>query len=346
MKKWKKTIINKDYTINQTIKNLNQNPFHICIVTNKKNKLIGTITDGDIRRALIKGKNLNSKINSIFNKNPITGNERMNAEEIKSTMIKNTILHLPIINKKKKVINVYSLQNMHNEKIIKNFFIIMAGGKGKRLLPFTKKTPKPMLKIMGKPIIERIIINAKNRGFNDFIIVINYLGKKIQNYLGDGKKLGISIRYVKENSFLGTAGSLSLLNLNSDKSFVVSNGDILSDINYDKLLYFHESNKADFSLAVKSYEMQNPFGVIKTDGERIVDIYEKPIQSSFINAGIYVIKPKTLKYIKKNKYLNITDFIKILKKKNKKILIYHFNEHWVDIGTIKDYQKIKKYNFL
>jgi dTDP-glucose pyrophosphorylase len=345
MKNWKKTLITKKFTIKETIKNLNSNPFHICMLIDKKEKLIGTITDGDIRRAILAGHDLESKIEKIYNKNPFKGDERMKLEEIKLKMINNVILHLPVVDKKNRIKNIFSLQNLQKEKIIKSIFFIMAGGKGSRLMPLTKKTPKPLLKVMGKPLIEHIIINAKNRGFNDFLISVNYLENKIKKYLGNGQKLGVKIKYISENKELGTAGSLGLLKTTSKEPIVLSNADILTDLNYDKLLEFHKKIKSDFTIAVTTHEIQNPFAVIKIKGDEMVNIDEKPISSNYVNAGIYVFSPKIIKFVKKNSHLNITDLIKTLKNKKKKICIYHFNEQWIDIGNHSDYQKVKNYNF-
>ena len=292
MSNWKKKIITKKFTIKETIKNLNSNPFHICLLVNKKNQLIGSITDGDIRRAIIKGYSLDDKVEKICNKNPLKGNEKMNLQQIKYMMIKNVILHLPIVDKKNKINNVYSLQKIHSGEIINSTFFIMAGGKGKRLMPLTKKIPKPLLKIMGKPIIEHIIINAKNKGFKKFVISLNYLAKKIINTLGDGSRFGVKINYILEKKELGTAGSLGFYKNKSNEPIILSNADILTDINYTKFLKFHKDSKADLTIAVRKHEIKNPFAVIKIEGGKMLNIDEKPVISSYINAGIYAISKK------------------------------------------------------
>ena len=168
----------------------------------------------------------------------------------------------------------------------------MAGGKGKRLMPLTKKIPKPLLKIMGKPIIEHIIINAKNKGFKKFVISLNYLAKKIINTLGDGSRFGVKINYILEKKELGTAGSLGFYKNKSNEPIILSNADILTDINYTKFLKFHKDSKADLTIAVRKHEIKNPFAVIKIEGGKMLNIDEKPVISSYINAGIYAISKK------------------------------------------------------
>jgi len=340
-KAWKKALVHKNLKIKDVIDNINKNPYHITLIVDSQNKLIGTITDGDIRRSLLNGMNLESTIGKVYNKNPIVGTSSMNEKTIKGIMEVNEISQLPLVDEQKKVTGIYSLLSLQKKNRVSNNFVIMAGGLGSRLLPLTKKKPKPLLKVMGKPMIEHIILRARQSGFFNFLISVNYLGEMIIDHLGDGKNLGIKIQYIREESPLGTAGALSLIKNKAIKeAFVVSNCDVLTDIDYKKLLDFHVENKLDATMAVRTHEYQNPYGVIKTDGEKIIDFSEKPVVQEFINAGIYVLSPNILSLIKKNEYLDMSTLFKNLKKNNNKIFVYPTHESWADIGNLDEFNKI------
>ncbi len=222
--------------------------------------------------------------------------------------------------------------------------VIMAGGKGTRLKNYTKDKPKPMLEINGKPILERIINGAKIHGINQFNISINYLGKKIVNYFKDGKNFDSKIVYIKEKKPLGTAGSIGHLKLNQIKAnpIIVINGDVLSDINYYDLIKFHKENKSFATMVVSLHAVNIPYGVIKTHNLQIKNFKEKPTINYQINSGIYLLNKECIKYIKKNRYLDMTTLFEILIKKKKKVLVYPIHEKWNEIGQIKDYNKVKK----
>ena len=218
----------------------------------------------------------------------------------------------------------------------------MAGGFGKRLLPLTKKTPKPMIKIGNKPIMQHIIENGASVGFNNFFISVNYLKKKIENYFGSGEKFGINISYIKEKKPLGTAGSLALLNDNNKLPIVVVNGDTVTGINFKNLISYHKKNKSHFTIVTNMERKKRQLGIIETKSNRVTNIVEKPIITTKINTGIYVINKDLLKYIKKNKFLSMTDLIKKIIKKKKKILSFPIYESWEDLGTINNLNNIRK----
>jgi NDP-sugar pyrophosphorylase family protein len=210
--------------------------------------------------------------------------------------------------------------------------LIMAGGKGTRLHPQTINCPKPLLPIAGKPILEHIIDRARNQGFTNFVFAIHYLGHMIENYFGDGKKFGVKIQYLRESSPLGTAGALSLLNPKPDSSFILTNGDIITDINFAELLSFHQLNSADATMAVREHQWQNPFGVVETQGLDIIRFEEKPITRSHINAGIYVLEPLVLSLLEKSVPCDMPTLLKRLQEKSKRVIAFPVHEQWIDIG--------------
>jgi len=341
-KNWKKTLLNQYSTINKAVQCLDKNALQIILVIDKKKKLLGTITDGDIRRGLLGGLNIKSPIKSLINKKPVTVSKFLSKNSVDKLMQINKIQQIPIINKKGIVKGLHVWNEITFDEERSNQIIVMAGGKGKRMLPYTKKCPKPLLTIGNKPILEHILIKSKSEGFNNFIFSINYLGHKIKKFFGKGDRWNVKIKYLKENFPMGTAGSLSLLNPKPKIPFIVCNGDVVSDIRFGELLDFHKKNNAIVTMAVKPYELRNPYGVVKVYGNEIVDLKEKPISKSYVNTGVYVFEPQVLKFCLKNKYLDMNVLIKNLIEKSKKILAYPAYEPWFDVGRPKDLKKLKR----
>ena len=334
MKSWKSCTISINSRIVDAIKNLNSSGLKISIATDNKGKIVGTVTDGDIRKALIKGNKLNTNIRKIVNKKYIAVNSKINIQEVKSMMSRYNIEQIPIIDKNNRIIGLHlSSQIMKSQnKIIKNPFIIMSGGQGKRLRPLTYLIPKPMIKINSRPMLQMIIEKAKAQGFRNFYLIVNYLNEVIENYFGNGKKFGINITYVREKDPLGTAGGLSKLKNKIKTSFVISNCDVLSSIRYDSLLEFHIKNKSSATMALSNYKWKNPFGVVRTKNSLITKIIEKPTYESFVNTGIYVLNPDVLKILKNNKSIDMTDLINKLINSKKKIFGFPVHENWLEIG--------------
>lgn len=338
---WKKSIITLKANINEAIKKLDLAELQILIVVDKYNKFLGTITDGDVRRALLKGLSLKDKINHIVNFKPIIAPPGTEIESIKKIMAINSINQLPIIDKKRNIKGLHILKDFITSKEIDEPLIIMAGGKGLRLRPLTNKCPKPMLKVKGKPILEWIILSAKKQGFKNIFIITNYLSHVIESYFKKNN-FGINIKIIKEKKFQGTFGGVHLLKNKIKNEFVLTNGDLISDIKFDEILEYHKNLDADITLAVQPHYNEIPFGVVKTDGPIVKDIIEKPSQKNYINAGVYVIKSKLIPNLKNNKYLDITDFIVQLLKRKKKITAFALHEDWNDIGIIENYDKYNK----
>ena len=214
----------------------------------------------------------------------------------------------------------------------------MAGGKGVRLLPLTKKMPKPLLKIKGVPIIEKIILNFRNQGFKNFVISVNYLGHKIKKYLGKGDRLKVNIDYINEKKYLGTAGSLSLINFKKTEfPIIVTNSDLISEIDYYNLIRYHNKKKSDLTICGKNKIFQMPYGEILQEYEKVSKIVEKPNIFHLVNAGVYVLNKNILKNIKKNKKLMMNEHITKQIKKNKKVFCYPVYENWIDIGNKIDF---------
>lgn len=333
---WEKALLPHSSIIEDAIKVLNDCGLRIVLVIDSNFQFVGTISDGDIRRGLLKGLTLSSPIEQIINRESITVSPGIGRELVLEAMKANRIQQIPIIDSSQKIIGLHLWDELDSVKLRENKFIIMAGGKGSRLHPQTKNCPKPMLLVSGRPILEHIIKRASLEGFRDFIIAINYLGQMIEDYFGDGSKFGVRITYLKENSPMGTAGALSLIDPHPTDAFVVTNGDVITDIRYSDLLDFHLKHKADGSMAIRIDEWQNPFGVVEIDGIHIIGYEEKPILRSYINAGVYIIQPDKLKLLKKNQSYNMPDVFSLIKESNGLTIAYPMHEKWIDVGRPDD----------
>lgn len=339
--KWKGTLLSLNATIEDVLKNLNKTGLRISLIINEKQEFQGTVTDGDIRKALVEGVDQKTSIQKIINRDAFIVSPEIKPEIVLQLMIKNKVQQIPVVNEVQKISGLYLWDEVISQKKITNTMVIMAGGKGTRLGKYTKNCPKPLLPVNGKPMLEQIIDRAKLQGFERFIISINYLGQMIEDYFGNGEKWNVKIDYIKEDQPLGTAGSLSLLSPKPEHPFIVSNCDIVTDINYGELLDFHYDHKAVATMAVRMHEWKNPYGVVVTKGIDIIDFEEKPIIRSNINAGVYVLEPSVIDDIEKDKNFDMPNLFEKLKKKNQKTIVYPVHEPWLDVGRPEDYYKVK-----
>ena len=337
----KENILNLKSTLLEAIQLIDRADIKVALVLDTEKKLCGVVTDGDIRRSLLRGMKLQSPIKNIMNSNPKTVLEDTPQEEMIQFMRKEDLLYLPVLNTQREVQNLFTLKELHSSISKDNWVILMAGGAGKRLLPLTQNTPKPLLQVGNKPILETILKNFIESGYKNFFLSINYQGQKIQNHFGDGNKLGngVRIEYLKEEQALGTAGSLSLLKERPQKPFIVMNGDLLTKVDFEHLLDFHLENQADVTLCIKEYQFSIPFGVVNLQDIQVRSLYEKPIQTHWINGGIYVLSPELLDKIAKNTYLDMTTLLKNLLSQNKKVCAFPIREYWLDIGQPQDFIK-------
>ena len=348
IKNFNQHIINSDQTIRQLVIRLGKlkNNF-FCIVVDKNKKYIGTLTDGDIRRGLLLNYTLNDKTKEICNKKSKFVTISISEKKVNEIFeLNKDISFLPIINKFKKVVGIHYSSNSSYLNTIENEMLIMAGGKGKRLRPFTNKIPKPLLPVNGKPIIERIITTAKKQGVRNFVISINYLGNKIKSYLDNGNKLDVNIRYIKENKPLGTAGSLYYYKKNK-LPFIVSNADVISNINYREMIDYHNKLNSFITIGAISNFEKNHYGEIIFSNNRVKKIEEKIEKKSFINSGIYILDPNVIKFFKSKKFIHMTDFIELAISKKKKVHVFPIHENWYDYGIKEKYlnqknDKLKK----
>lgn len=338
----KKIILKKNDTILKALELLDLYALRIVLVVDLNNKLIGSITDGDIRRGLLKGKDLYARVESIMHNQPYSIEQgTLDSRQIFELMREKSLLALPVI-KNDKLIDIITLNDLIRIKRKDNPVFIMAGGFGTRLRPLTDKCPKPMLPVGGKPLLETIVSNFKEQGFYKFYISTHYLPEIITNHFGNGEKLGIEISYVHENEPLGTGGALSLLPKDEiNLPFIVINGDVLTNMNFSKLLDFHTQNEALATMCVREFQYQIPYGVVNSENNVIKNMTEKPSYFFDINTGIYVISPELLAQVAAQ-FIGMPTILEQQIEKNNKVISYPLHEYWLDIGHIEDYNRAQK----
>lgn len=339
---FKNIIISEKKNIRDAMKRISKSKIKTLLVVNKNNQLLGTITDGDIRRYISKKDNFNVTLNYVANLNPSVVYKEDLKNKNKLKKINKKLEIIPLISNDRTILDILTYYKINNyiSSVSENYtVIIFAGGKGKRLMPLTKDTPKPMLKINNTPILELIITRLNKIGFKNIVLSVNYKSSKIKQYFKDGSKFGINLAYIEEKKELGTAGSLSLLSLTNNKSsenLLVINGDILTKLNYKNIIDFHINHSSDLTIATREFSNQIPFGVLQSKKNRLISIEEKPISNFQVNAGIYVIKRKLLDLLKFEKNIDMPEFINLALKDKKKIMCYTINDYWKDIGTPRD----------
>jgi len=333
---WRHAILPANSAIQQAIRNLDQVAIKIVLVVNERGELEGTISDGDIRRGLLKGLDLNSPIASVIRRDPLVVPPEMGRDTVMQLMVANKIHQIPVVDELHHVVGLHLWDEITTPTTRSNLMVIMAGGMGTRLHPHTENCPKPLLPVAGKPMLEHIIERAKSEGFSHFVLAIHYLGHMIEDYFSNGERLEVRIDYLREQSPLGTAGALGLLNPCPDAPFVVTNGDVITDIRYGELLDFHIRHNAAATMAVRVHEWQHPFGVVQTQGINIVGFEEKPVARSHINAGVYALAPDALSLLSADSHCDMPALFERLQAKALRTVAYPMHEPWLDVGRPDD----------
>lgn len=336
----KQLIISNKISLREALEKLENLKTKLLFVLDEDKKLVGTLTDGDIRRAIINGHNIFEPIESFMNTDPVFAYEDDSLEYKLLLFDRFPIKYLAILNRSKKLINIVSKSELGS---LPNYVVLMAGGLGSRLGELTKHTPKPLLKVGSKPILQSIIESFESNNIKKFMISVNYKAEMIKSYFGNGEKIGVDISYIEETKKLGTAGCLSLIEHKFNEPFFVMNGDILVDIDFKDMLDFHIQNGFEATMGVVKYTVHIPYGVIEVGEDKsIKEIREKPKESYYINAGVYVLNPNVISYIPKNEFYDMPKLFEELKKENKKVGIYDKLSNWLDIGHIEDYKKAQE----
>lgn len=334
---WKKILVSPTATIQEVLKTIDSESLQFALVVDEDNLLLGTVTDGDVRRALINSLSLSQPISEIMFTEPTVADISISKVKILEMMNDKGLHCIPILDNGV-VVGLETIHHVTQKNKYDNPVFLMAGGFGTRLKPLTDNCPKPLLKIGDKPILETVLLGFINSGFRNFYISTHYLPEMIENYFGDGTKWGVSIKYIYEENPLGTGGALGLLPADlPDLPIIMMNGDVLTKVNYEALLAFHNENCASATMCVREYEYQVPFGVIESEGNKIKGMVEKPIQRFHVNAGIYVVGRQIIEEVLNNEVVDMPTLLE--RYLDQCVLMFPFHEYWLDIGRIDDFNR-------
>jgi dTDP-glucose pyrophosphorylase len=348
MRAFEEHLIFKDATVKQALELLNElAPDSILFVVDKEFKLIGSLTDGDVRRGLLNNFTLASPIDEIIQPNPHFIKKGENDIQKIITYREKLFRILPVVDENMKVVNVINFRTIKSYLPVDT--VIMAGGRGQRLQPLTNTIPKPLLKVGDKPIMEHNLDRLASYGIDDFWLSVNYLGDQIENYFGRGKQKNIKIEYVWETEPMGTIGSVSKIKNFEHDFILVTNSDLLTNIDYENFFLEFIKQGADMSVLTIPYQVNIPYAVLETKEGIIKGLKEKPNYTYYSNGGVYLMKKNILNYIPENSFFNSTDLIESLIAKEYKVISYPFSGYWLDIGKHEDYNKaqedINNFNF-
>ena len=334
MENWRQFALPLTATLEEVIAILEKN--QCAVVVDEHSRLLGTVTDRDLRKSLLRHQSLNSPVTACMNREPTTFLNSWDNKQTQEVHQKSGFDQYPIVDESGILCGLHTAAELLNTKL-KNPIVLMAGGAGSRLAPLTNHCPKPLLKIGDRPVIETTLRELRQAGFERFWISVNYRSEMIKEHFGDGKRWDVQIKYLSEQEPLGTAGALSLLTEGFAEPVIVMNGDLLTKLNYHQLLRFHNYHQAQITVGVREYDLQVPYGVVDLEGVHIVKLEEKPVHKYFVNAGIYVIEPEMIEQIPNN-FFNMTDLLSQSMPEGK-VVAFPVHEYWVDIGQFEDFHK-------
>ncbi|WP_068977134.1 MULTISPECIES: nucleotidyltransferase family protein [Aeromonas] len=339
-KNWEKVVLSTKHTVHDALTVINAAALRICLVVDDKRHLLGVVTDGDIRRAILSNVALTQSVTKVMNKTPITVSAKLSRAQLLDTMSSYSILSLPVLNETGQLIGLETWERATSQPTYNNPVLIMAGGFGTRLKPLTDTCPKPMLKIGDKPILETLLNQFIKAGFKNIYISTHYMPELIADYFGDGSAWGANIKYIHEKHPLGTGGALGLLPAELPKlPLIMMNGDVLTTVDFNSLLDFHIQNGSDATMCVREYSYQIPYGVITGEGNNITSMVEKPVHHFFVNAGIYVVNPHIVRSVTKEERIDMPTLLERHMQEKKCISMFPLHEYWLDIGRMEDFNR-------
>lgn len=336
---WKEILISPDTPVVKAIEIIDRGDLQIALVVNEKGQLLGTVTDGDIRRAILRQLSLEHPVRDIMNTKPCFISREQSRDIALSLMKNKRVRQIPVIDETMCLVGLEIADELLKPPARDNWVVLMAGGLGQRLHPLTESCPKPLLRVGGKPLLEIILESFIEQGFRHFYISVHYRAEMIMEYFGDGSRWGAAIQYIQESKRLGTVGALSLLPEIPREPLLLMNGDILTKINYGQLLEFHKKSHSAATVCVKEHQSQLPYGVVTIEQQRLKKLEEKPAQRFFINAGLYVLQPEALYHIPLDTCFDMPDLFKALLARDQEIATFPIREYWIDIGRFDDYER-------
>jgi dTDP-glucose pyrophosphorylase len=342
MKNWDKTLVSPDTGLRQSLSIIDATGQQMAIVVDQERKLVGTLSDGDIRRWLIAGGTIEDTAGKVCNRNPTAASSQQSTDAILSLMRTRGIHQVPVIDDHGVVIGLATVDDYLQYEDREEPVIIMVGGLGSRMGALTQTTPKPMLPVAGKPILQLIVEQFRQQGFRNYFFAINYLGDQIHNHFGDGSAFDIKIEYVRETKRMGTAGALSLLPRRCETPVIVTNGDLLLREDFSAALNRHIEQNVDATVLVRDYQMQVPFGVIEECNGAVGAIVEKPIQTFKVNAGVYFLNPNVIDLVPRDIFFDMPELFNNCVGSGLKTSRHLINGYWLDIGRVPDYERAQR----
>lgn len=338
----RKVTVSPTDSMRSVIEVIDRAELQVALVIDAEGRLLGTITDGDVRRALLRGMRLDDLASTVMNALPIVATSEESEAAIHSLMQMTGLRRIPVVGDEGQLVGLAIPRSESSLAVASNLVVIMAGGLGSRLEELTQDRPKPLLEVGTKPMLETIVERFVSQGLTRIVMAVNYRADMIKGHFGDGANFGASIEYLHEEKRLGTAGALQYLPTDLKEPFIVVNADVLTTVDYRKLLRFHEEFGPDATMGVSYHDVQIPFGVVKVTDQQVEAIDEKPVYRYFVNAGIYVLEPSCLQYIPKGEYFDMTSLLGLLLEGGRKVSSYPIHEYWQDIGRKDDYERANR----
>lgn len=329
-------IVRPDQTVREAMQVISDNWRELALVADDALRVLGVITDGDIRRGLLNGLTMQSPASAVMTREYVCVPPHADRAGVLDLMKARSIRQVPVIDGERRLVGIHFLEALIGTSEKPNAAVIMAGGEGRRLRPFTDTRPKPMMEVAGRPILERIVLHLVGFGIKRIFLSVNYLAHMIQDHFGDGERFGCAIEYLHENEPLGSGGALSLLPSGIDHPLLVMNGDLVSQFDVSRMLAQHHREQAEATLAARHHQVDIPFGVLEVDGARLSRLTEKPTAHYLINAGIYVLDPALIDEIPRGRFYPMTDLFDGLLKQNRRVSVYRIEEDWIDVGRRED----------
>jgi dTDP-glucose pyrophosphorylase len=329
--------------LSSALENMNETGLRAALVVDEEERLLGLVTDGDVRKGLLKGVSLQAPLAEVMNPTPLVAEPGLPREAYLEILLQNKTECLPIVDSDRRVVDIVFMRDFVKKENIQNQMVIMAGGAGKRLWPLTKDTPKPLLPVGDKPLLKHILDRAGSQGFRTVWVSTHYQAEKIASFLHQSTPKGMQANVIREENPLGTAGCLKALQMHQDdKPLFIMNGDILTTLDFQSMLEWHNAHGNMLTIGCRQYSHQVPYGILETDGQNLISIREKPIYFYNINAGIYLIEREALQYIPEGIYFDMTDLIEALTDAGRQVGTFPITEPWIDIGQHEDYERVNR----
>ena len=335
-------LVREGATLRETLECITKSGKQLALVVDDTGHLVGLATDGDLRKAILRGVSLEAPVEQAMNRTPLVAERSLAPGAALALMRRRSIRQLPVVDAERRVVDLLFLDDLVAPPPLPNAAVIMAGGEGKRLRPLTESTPKPMLRVGGKPLLEIMIERLRAAGVRDIFITLHYMGDVIAQQIGSGERFGARIRYVRETQALGTAGSLRLMHAQVDAPFFLVNSDILTKCDFRAMLEFHERHGADMTVGTVPYAVDLPYGVLEVDGARLAGVTEKPRLDFVINSGIYIVGPGAAGLVPHGEPFDVPDLIRTLTAKGQRVVAFPIREYWLDVGRLDDFHKAER----